>query len=120
MSKVLCDDQRLVSPDGFCIAVIVCCCLRVQRYCIGSLFLKATVFKARPWKLGLIGRPGASQLHSDLHRFIPVITSLVASGKLVPNEYEVVGKTGVAAGIEAFGRKQGGASKKIVVRIQEP
>lgn len=51
-----------------------------------------------------------------------MIVGLVESGKIVPNEYELVGQMGFDSAIEAYDYQRKGAagSKKVVVKLQEP
>jgi len=73
-----------------------------------------------PIKLGHIGRPGATELNAKISLFIPLIHSLIESGKVVPSEYEVIGKTGFESAIEAYayqGAGKGG-NKKVLVKLQ--
>ncbi|KIX93685.1 uncharacterized protein Z520_10591 [Fonsecaea multimorphosa CBS 102226] len=71
-------------------------------------------------KLGGIGRPEAAALNEKIEAYIPVITALIAAGKLAPAEYEVIG-TGFEAAIKAYEHQRSGAggSRKVVVKIQD-
>jgi hypothetical protein len=72
-------------------------------------------------KLGPIGRPEATELDAQISAFIPLIISLIESGKAVPAEYEIIGQTGFESVIEAYtyqGAGKGG-NKKVLVKLQE-
>ncbi|KAJ9612425.1 hypothetical protein H2200_004022 [Cladophialophora chaetospira] len=72
-------------------------------------------------QLGGVGRPEAADLNGKIAKYIPVITGLVESGKLVPSEYEVIGDGGFDAAVKAYHHQLSGAggSKKVVVKIQD-
>ena len=72
-------------------------------------------------KLGPIGRPEATELGAQISAFIPLIVSLIESGKVVPAEYEIIGDTGFESAIEAYayqGAGKGG-NKKVLVKLQD-
>jgi hypothetical protein len=74
-----------------------------------------------PVKLGPIGRAEATTLNAEISAFIPLIVSLIESGKAVPADYEVIGETGFESAIEAYayqGAGKGG-NKKVVVKLQD-
>ncbi|KAI9826824.1 MAG: lysophospholipid acyltransferase [Thelocarpon impressellum] len=77
--------------------------------------------------LGPIGRgpeaiAGQPTLNKDLESYIKFLVPLVESGKLRPNEVEVVGTTGFEGALEAIQTQQKGASAgaKIAVKLQDP
>ncbi|KAI9830383.1 MAG: hypothetical protein M1826_004806 [Phylliscum demangeonii] len=77
--------------------------------------------------LGPIGRTGDAlkhqpSLNEDVAAFIPMLEDLLAAGKLVPNEYTVVGKEGLQSIIEAYDllQKSGGTGPKLIAKIQSP
>ena len=72
-------------------------------------------------KLGGVGRPEATELNEKLATYIPVITSLLQSGKLLPAEYEVIGNGGFEDAVKAYHHQLSGAggSRKVVVKIQD-
>jgi hypothetical protein len=69
--------------------------------------------------LGPIGRDGADKLNADLANFVPVIHQLVEDGKIVPNDYDVVGEGGMESVLEAIAYQQKGAggSNKVIVKV---
>jgi NADPH:quinone reductase-like Zn-dependent oxidoreductase len=71
-------------------------------------------------ELGPVGRPDAVELNKLIAKYIPVITGLVEKGKLLPQDYEVVGE-GFEDAIKAYHYQLAGkgGSKKIVVKIQD-
>jgi hypothetical protein len=72
-------------------------------------------------KLGPVGRPEATELNAQISAFIPLIVSLVESGKVVPAEYEIIGSTGFESVLEAYayqGAGKGG-NKKVLVKLQD-
>jgi hypothetical protein len=72
-------------------------------------------------KLGPIGRPEATALNAELSSFIPLMYSLIESGKVVPSEYDLVGNTGFESVIEAYAYQNAGkgGNKKVVVKLQD-
>jgi hypothetical protein len=56
-----------------------------------------------------------------LKKFIPVIHQLIEDGKIVPNEYDIVGEGGWESVLEAIAYQQKGAggSNKVIVKIQD-
>jgi len=74
-----------------------------------------------PVQLGPVGRPEATGLNANLSSFIPVMVSLIESGKVVPAEYEIIGSTGFESVLEAYayqGAGKGG-NKKVLVKLQD-
>jgi hypothetical protein len=71
--------------------------------------------------LGPIGRDEGKELNEDLKKFIPFIHQLVEDGKIVPNEYDVVGEGGMDSVLEAitYQQKGAGGSNKVIVKIQD-
>lgn len=67
----------------------------------------------------MVGRPDATQLNADLENFIPVIQQLIEDGKVVPNEYDLVGKGGFNSVLEAYDYQQKVKGAKVVVKIQD-
>jgi len=74
-----------------------------------------------PCKLGPIGRVEAPELNKDIESFIPLIVKLIEDGKVVPSEYEVIGKPGFESVIEAWAYQQKGAagSSKVLAKLQD-
>ena len=72
-------------------------------------------------ELGEVGRPGAKELNAKIASFIPVIVGLVEQDKVAASPYDVVGGTGVEAGVEAYKYQQKGAggANKVLVKVQE-
>lgn len=86
--------------------------------------LPATGFSgATPYqvKLGPIGREEATQLNKEIESFIPLFVKLIEDGKVVPNDYEVVGEPGFESVIEAYEYQKAGkgGSNKVLVKLQE-
>lgn len=80
-------------------------------------------FGVEPYRvmLGPIGRPEATKLDAQLASYIPLIVSLIESGKVVPAEYEIIGETGFDSVLEAYayqGAGKGG-NKKVLVKLQD-
>ncbi|EPS35239.1 hypothetical protein H072_11550 [Dactylellina haptotyla CBS 200.50] len=75
--------------------------------------------KFYPISLGPLARPEATELNAHLTKFDEVIGPLVALGKLIPNEYTLVGPTGFESYIEAIEVQKKGSNKKIIVKFQE-
>jgi len=74
-----------------------------------------------PVKLGPIGRADATELNKEISSYIPLIVKLMEDGKVVPSEYEVIGKTGFDSVIEAWAYQSAGkgGNKKVVVKLQD-
>lgn len=72
-------------------------------------------------KLGPIGRAGADELNKEIEAFIPLIVKLIEDGKVVPSEYEIIGKAGFESVPEAWAYQQRGAggAKKVLVHLQD-
>lgn len=72
-------------------------------------------------KLGVVGRPDATELNNTLKKYIPVLVKLVENGAVRPNNYEVVGQGGFESLVEGYKLKSGGGggSKKVIVKIQD-
>jgi hypothetical protein len=77
--------------------------------------------KPYPVKLGPIGRAEATELDKELSSFIPLIVKLIEDGKVVPSEYEVIGKPGFESVDEAwqYQMKGSGGSNKVLVKLQD-
>jgi hypothetical protein len=71
--------------------------------------------------LGPIGRPGSEKLNKELESYIPLMVNMLESGKVRPNQYDLVGKTGFESVLEAWEyQKSGkGGSNKVIVKLQE-
>jgi len=71
-------------------------------------------------RLGEIGRPQAEELNANIEKYIPVIVGLIELGKLLPQEYEVIGEGGFEDVLKAYHHQRSGAggSRKVVVKIQ--
>lgn len=74
--------------------------------------------------LGPIGRPFATELNSDIEKFIPVLYEMMSTGKLTPAETYVVGgkeDNPFEDIIEAYNLQQSGkaGSKKVVVKVAD-
>lgn len=67
--------------------------------------------------LGLLGRPDAKEINSEVEQYNPVITSLFEAGKIHPQEHEEIGSGGLEDAIKAYKHKAG--SRKVVVKIQD-
>jgi len=78
--------------------------------------------KTYPLELGGIGRPEAQELNKNIERYIPVIVGLVAAGRLLPGEHEVIGDGGFEDAVRAYQYQRSGAggSRKVVVKVQDP
>lgn len=72
-------------------------------------------------QLGPIGRADAIGLNQQIETFIPLIVKLIEDGKVVPSEYEIIGKTGFESVLEAWAYQQKGAggAKKVLVHLQD-
>ncbi len=77
--------------------------------------------------LGVIGRSGDDikdhpTINEELAKFIPMIKGLVESGKMIPNEVQLVGNGGLESIPQAVAEQQksGGAGGKFVVKVQSP
>ena len=70
-------------------------------------------------KLGGVGRPEAEELNANIEKYVPVIVGLIESGKLLPQEYEVIGDGGFDDAIKAYHHQRSGAggSRKVIVKI---
>jgi len=77
--------------------------------------------KSRVIKFGPVGRPEAKDLNANIEAYIPLITGLIESGKLMPAEYEVIGEGGFEDAVKAYHHQRSGAggSRKVVVKIQD-
>lgn len=77
-------------------------------------------------ELGPIGRTGDAiknqpNLNKDIASYIPMIEGLIEAGKLVPNEFQVIGDVGFESVIEAWKEQQknAGAGAKYLAKLQE-
>jgi hypothetical protein len=77
--------------------------------------------KVYPTQLGPIGRAEATELNKEIASYIPVIVKLMEDGKVVPSEYEIIGKPGFESVIEAWAyqAKGSGGSTKVLAKLQD-
>lgn len=75
--------------------------------------------------LGLIGRSGpeiqaSPTVNDDIASYVPMVVELVEAGKLIPNQYQIVGDVGFDGVIKALDMqaKGAGSGAKLVVRLQ--
>jgi hypothetical protein len=72
-------------------------------------------------QLGPIGRVDAVALNKEIETFVPLIVKLIEGGRVVPSEYEIIGKIGFESVLEAWAYQQKGAggAKKVLVHLQD-
>jgi len=73
-------------------------------------------------EMGTIGRPDSPQLNATMSSFIPLIHSLMESGKVVPSEYVIIGEgKGIESAMEAYAFQQAGkgGNKKVLAKLQD-
>ena len=68
--------------------------------------------------LGPIGKPKAKDLNGKLVKYIPILSKLINSGKIKPNEAQVFGQgfEKLAAAVE-HQQKGTGAGSKVVIEL---
>ena len=68
--------------------------------------------------LGPIGKPEAKDLNGKLVKYIPILSELINSGKIKPNEAQVFGQgfEKLAAAVE-HQQKGTGAGSKVVIEL---
>lgn len=73
-------------------------------------------------QLGAIGKSDAAELNGYIASYVPMIEDLVEAGKLIPNDYQIIGQVGLESVIQAWKEQQknSGAGGKYLARIQSP
>ncbi|KAF3925985.1 Zeta-crystallin [Dactylellina cionopaga] len=72
-----------------------------------------------PVAYGPVARPESKELNAAMLKYTPIIQAFADSGKLRPNDYNLIEGTGFDRFIEGIKVQSAGSAKKVVVKVQD-